>query len=171
MKYIGFYKNARNPSRARQEKLLADYDLWETIDDDADAAVMLIHKGRAIVVAQLGLLGRVGPSLQSIIRRVHDRGGHIVEAATGRESCNPADAAAMGMDALQRRKITREQARVNAKRFDDTRFEAALDDWRAGVPRDELAARLGVSVSTLVRRMREVGAEPRKGGRPKQKTR
>lgn len=172
-KLIGYVNTkSRNPSRARQEKLLADFELWHLIEDDIDAAIQMVRSGparRAIVVAQIGLLGRVGPELKDIAVRVHAKGGYILEAATGLESRNPADAIAMGIDARRRGRLTREQAQKNARLYDDATFAEALKMWKSGDTKAVIAAHVGVSEATLSRRLKALGAKKREGGRPKTK--
>ena len=167
---IGYIKTkARSPSRARQEKLLADFELWHLIEDDIDAAIQMVRGGRALIVAQIGLLGRVGPELKDIAARVHAKGGYILEAATGLVSLNPSDAIAMGIDARRRGRLTREQAQKNARIYSDSMFAEALEKWKAGETKTQIAVYVGVSEATLSRRLKALGAKPRTGGRPKTK--
>jgi hypothetical protein len=169
-KLIGYVNTkSRNPSRARQEKLLADFELWHLIEDDIDAAIQLVRERRALVVAQIGLLGRVGPELKDIAARVHAKGGYIIEAATCLQSRNPTDAIAMGIDARRRGRLTREQAQRNARLYDDDAFSDALEMWKVGDTKAVIAAYIGVSEATLSRRLKALGAKPRTGGRPKTK--
>jgi hypothetical protein len=172
-KLIGYLNTkSRNPSKARQDKLLSDYEIWHLIEDDIDAAIQMVRGGRArraIVVAQIGLLGRVGPELKDIATRVHAKGGYVLEAATGLVSLNPSDAIAMGIDARRRGRLTREQAQRNARLYDDDTFAEALKMWSAGAVKADIAAHVGVSEATLSRRLKSLGAEPRTGGRPKTK--
>lgn len=165
MKYLKFIRDTRNPSVARQEFLMREYDAWARVVDDIDDAIKMMRKDRAIVVGQVGLLAPVGPQLKDVARRIHERKAIIVEAATGRRSDNIADAFEIGIDAMKRKTITSEQAKEIARQYSDEVFFSYLDRWNAGERRLDMANEIGCSLATFQRRMHEIGAKPRKAGR------
>lgn len=166
IKYIGYVAGTKRVPIDRQIRTVEKFNPLTIIQDDVEAAIKLVRRGRALVVRQASVLSRGRRELKRICRAVHDNGGYIHEAITGRCTMNAVDAFEMGLDANRRRPMTSEQASDIAGRRPKHSKEY-IETWRAHwfdrrLTTEGVEKRSGISKSTL---RRYFGARGLKAGR------
>jgi len=172
MKLIGYISPTKRLPRPRQEWLMREHDLYETCES-IDDAIRLIRKGRALVIPQCSLLASKRDDIKDVAQQVHERGGYIIEAATGRRSDSPQDAFEMGIDAATKRVLSKRRAVEMATKYDDDHpgMIKARSMWsNAGLSDAAIAKACGIHQSTLRRRLgkRDVmpGVKPARKRKP-----
>lgn len=170
MRLIGYISPTSRLTRARQEHLLREYDTVDVVENDIEQAVKWMRRGRALVVPQLSVLHATRDGIKDVVKRIHERGGFVIEGATGRQSDDPVEAVAMGIDAASKKSLTKEWAKAIATKYpdDDPKLEKARKLWsNVMLSTDEIAERVGMAKNTLRRRLGNRGLPP--GARPKRK--
>lgn len=134
---------------------MREYDIVEWFDDDLDGAVQQMRKGRALVVAQCSVLGRSSEDQIEVINRIAERGGHLIEAATGRATTGDwPEVFAMGVETRKRTPLSPERARAMAQKYSDDDIEKARKMWkRKNLTSEFISKRTGIPVNTLWRRL------------------
>lgn len=170
MKYIAYIRPTARRTVARQEDQLASVDTWERIDEGEDGqtlddAIKMIRNGRALAVAEMGDLASTVAGRMNVVSQVHERGGHILEASSGRTTLDPVQAVALGARIRKTNHMTSEHAREIATRWSDRQLTHARRLWKKpALTSREIAEQTGVPLVTLYRRLGKRGTPtgPRK---------
>lgn len=156
MKLTLFISPTKRLTRARQEYLTCEYEVEHTVESDIEEAIKHMRKGRGLLVAQCSVLGRRSDDIRAVAAKIHERGGYIIEGATGRDSRVYADAFEMGLDAGRRKSLTPPQARKIATKYDkdDENLARAREMWgKSRYTIDDISKVVGIPRSTLIRRL------------------
>ncbi len=142
---------------------MREYDISGWFDS-LEHAIQAIRPGRALVVAQCSVLGRNAAEQIDAVKRIADRGGHLIEAATGRDTQGGwSDVFAMGVETRKRAPLSPDRARDMAQKYTDADIEKAAKMWsRKSLTNEFIAKKTGIPVTTLWRRL---GPRGMKAGR------
>lgn len=171
MKYITYIRPTVRRSAALQAKQLELVESWQRIEDGDDGntladAIKMIRSGRALAVAEMGDLGSTVQDRMAIVSQVHERGGHILEAVSGRTTLDPVHAVELGARIRKTNHMTPERAREMATKWTDRQLEIARRLWvKPKLTGAEVAERSGIPLVTLYRRLGKRGTPT--GPRPK----
>lgn len=163
MKYITYIRPTVRRSAALQAKQMELVESWQRIEDGDDSntladAIKMVRPGRALAVAEMGDLGRTVQDRMSIVSQVHERGGHILEASTGRTTLDPVQAVELGARIRKTNHMTSEHAREIATKWTDRHLEIARRLWiKPKLTGAQVSERCGIPLVTLYRRLGKRG--------------
>ena len=159
MKYVAYIRQTARRTVARQEEQLASVDMWERIDEGEEGqtlqdAIRLIRSGRALAVAEMGDLARTVAGRMAVVSQVHERGGHILEAVSGRTTLDPVQAVELGARIRKTNHMTSEHARTIATKWSDRQLTLARRLWKKkNLTSRDISLQTGVPLVTLYRRL------------------
>lgn len=143
-------------------------------EDARDVAIEALGRGDVLVVASPGCLGTTASDVLAVLAQITRREASVMDASTGEMVVCPSEALpaldfANRADSENRRAIAAKARRARAEtgRMNQwpgwtedrvKRLKSMAADGR--MTRDEMADDLGVSRSTVQRKLREIGADP-----------